>query len=47
MLFHTKSPQRGDFEYQVLVGPQAVTGETLNDTRGFFGLVMNKTMPFG
>lgn len=47
MKFHSKIPQRADFGYQCLVGPQQVNGATLNDTRGFFGLVMNKTMPFG
>lgn len=47
MRFHRSVPQRADFGYQVLAGPQLVSAETLNDTRGFFGLVMNKTMPFG
>jgi hypothetical protein len=47
MRYFTKVPSRADFNYQVLVGPQTVSGEILNDTRGFFGLVMSKTMPFG
>ncbi len=47
MRFHREIPPRADFGYQVLVGPQKVSGASLNQTRGFFGLVMNKTMPFG
>jgi len=38
---------RADFNYQVLVAPMEVSAEAMNDTRGFFGLVMNKTMPYG
>jgi hypothetical protein len=47
MRFHREIPQRADFAYQCLVGPHKVSGAALNDIRGFFGLVMMKTMPFG
>jgi len=40
-------PQRGDFAYQTLVGPQQVSGRALHDLRGFFGLHLTKGMPFG
>ena len=38
---------RADFGYQVLVAPYKVTGAALNGTRGYFGLTMSKSMPFG
>ncbi|MES2264311.1 MAG: hypothetical protein V4724_37865 [Pseudomonadota bacterium] len=41
------TPPRADFSYQVLASPYRVTGAALNDTRGFFGLTMSKSMPFG
>lgn len=40
-------PQRADFAYQVLAAPHQVSGAALNDTRGFFGLTLSKSMPFG
>lgn len=40
-------PERGDFAYQCLVGPQKVSGATLADTRDHFGLKLTKHMPFG
>src|SRR5690606_33196405 len=45
-VFHRTMP-RADFNYQVLVAPMEVSAKAMNDTRGFFGLVMNKTMPYG
>ncbi len=42
-----RSPERGDFAYQTLVGPHTVTGAALNDTRSFFGLILSKSAPFG
>jgi hypothetical protein len=44
--FNREMP-RADFNYQVLVAPMEVSAPAMNDTRGFFGLVLNKTMPFG
>ena len=41
----TTPPQRGDFMFQQLVGPCEVTGQSLHDTRGFFGLQLNKSIP--
>lgn len=40
-------PQRGDFAYQCLVGPQQVSGPKLFDLRDHFGLKLTKHMPFG
>ena len=40
-------PERGDFAYQCLVGPQKVSGEKLADLRDHFGLKLTKHMPFG
>jgi hypothetical protein len=40
-------PPRADFAYQQLVAPQKVSGAAMHDTRGYFGLRLNKTMPFG
>lgn len=47
MKTHTTTPQRGDFAYQTLVGPQQVSGRALNDRRGYYGLHLTKGMPFG
>jgi hypothetical protein len=47
MRFHREIPPRADFGYQVIVGPAKVSGATMNDTRGFFGLVLSKSIPFG
>lgn len=40
-------PERGDFGFQQLVGPHKVTGASMAATRGFFGLHLSKTAPFG
>lgn len=41
------APARGDFAFQQLVAPYHVTGQALNDVRGFYGLLLSKSMPFG
>lgn len=41
------TPQRGDFSYQCLVGPQQVSGAQLANLRPHFGLQFTKHMPFG
>ncbi len=43
----SKIPERGDFAYQTLVAPYKVTGESMHGGRGFFGLQLSKSMPFG
>lgn len=43
----TTIPQRGDFAYQCLVGPQNVSGAKLADLRDHYGLKLTKHMPFG
>ena len=43
----TDIPDRADFAYQVLVGPQKVSGKAMHDARSFFGLPLSKSMPFG
>lgn len=40
-------PERGDFDYQQLVGPHKVTGPAIAGERGFFGLKLSKSSPFG
>lgn len=40
-------PERGDFGYQTLVAPQHVSGASLHNLRGYFGLHITKGMPFG
>ncbi len=40
-------PPRADFAYQQLVAPQRVSGAAMHEARGYFGLRLNKTMPFG
>src|SRR5690606_31331612 len=40
-------PERGDFGFQQLVGPHKVTGPALAGERGFFGLQLSKSAPFG
>ena len=40
-------PERGDFAFQQLVGPFRSSGAAMHDLRGFFGLLLSKTMPFG
>ena len=40
-------PERGDFGYQTLVGPQKVSGTSMFTLRDFFGLKITKGMPFG
>lgn len=47
MKTYTNIPERADFSYQQLVGPHKVTGKSMHDLRGFFGLHLTKTMPFG
>ncbi|PHR62098.1 MAG: hypothetical protein COA43_00180 [Robiginitomaculum sp.] len=47
MIHYDKIPQRGDFNFQTLVGPHKVSGKALHDTRGFFGLNYSKTSAFG
>ena len=40
-------PERGDFGFQQLVGPHKVTGASMSAERGFFGLHLSKSSPFG
>lgn len=40
-------PERGDFGFQQLVGPHKVTGPAMAGERGFFGLQLSKSAPFG
>ena len=40
-------PERGDFGFQQLVGPHQVTGASMSSERGFFGLHLSKSSPFG
>lgn len=40
-------PARADFAYQQLVAPHRVSGHAMHDLRGYFGLLLSKTMPFG
>ncbi len=40
-------PERGDFGFQQLVGPHKVTGASMAAERGFFGLHLSKSSPFG
>lgn len=40
-------PERGDFAFQMLVAPYRSNGAAMHDLRGFFGLHLSKTMPFG
>jgi hypothetical protein len=40
-------PERGDFAFQMLVAPYRTSGAALHDLRGFYGLHLSKTMPFG
>jgi len=47
MRHFTTIPERGDFAYQCLVGPQKVGGPQLADLRDRFGLKFTKHMPFG
>jgi hypothetical protein len=43
----TDIPARADFAYQVLVAPHNASGKAMAGLRGFFGLPLSKTMPFG
>tara|TARA_R110001592_G_scaffold124543_3_gene333508 strand:- start:713 stop:1744 length:1032 start_codon:yes stop_codon:yes gene_type:complete len=43
----THIPERGDFGFQQLVGPHKVTGGAMAGERGFFGLKLSKSSPFG
>lgn len=40
-------PERADFAFQMLVAPYRTSGASMYDLRGFFGLHLSKTMPFG
>lgn len=40
-------PERGDFTFQMLVAPHRSSGAAMHALRGFFGLHLSKTMPFG
>lgn len=40
-------PERGDFAFQQMVGPCRTSGKSLNDVRGFYGLLLSKSAPFG
>ncbi|MBK5557584.1 hypothetical protein JFV28_17170, partial [Pseudomonas sp. TH05] len=40
-------PERGDFGFQQLVGPHKVSGASMSAERGFFGLHLSKSSPFG
>ena len=40
-------PDRGDFAFQMLVAPYRTSGAAMHSLRGFFGLHLSKTMPFG
>jgi hypothetical protein len=47
MKTYPRLPERGDFAFQMLVAPHRTTGAALHDLRGYFGLHLSKTMPFG
>lgn len=47
MRYFEKIPDRGDFAYQCIVGPQKVSGSKLADLRDHYGLKLTKHMPFG
>ncbi len=40
-------PDRGDFAFQMLVAPYRTSGAAMHSLRGFYGLHLSKTMPFG
>jgi hypothetical protein len=40
-------PPRADFAFQQLVGPCHMGGAELYNPRSYFGLILNKTIPFG
>lgn len=47
MRYFKTIPERADFGYQCLVGPQKVSGRKIADLRDQFGLKFTKHMPFG
>ncbi|MDB5886918.1 MAG: hypothetical protein JWR74_3089 [Polaromonas sp.] len=47
MKTYSTIPERGDFAFQMLVAPYQVSGKTLADPRGYFGLRMTKHSAFG
>ena len=47
MQTYPRIPERGDFAFQTLIAPYKVSGQTLADSRGYFGLRMTKHTPFG
>lgn len=47
MKTHPRVPERGDFAFQMLVAPYRSNGAAMHDLRGFYGLHLSKTMPFG
>jgi len=47
MKFFDRIPDRADFAYQQLVGPHRPSGPAMYDARPYFGLVPQKTIPFG
>lgn len=47
MKFFEKIPARADFAYQQLVGPHRVSGADMFNARPYFGLTLQKTIPFG
>lgn len=47
MKTYPQIPERGDFAFQTLIAPYKVSGQTLSDSRGYFGLRMTKHTPFG
>jgi hypothetical protein len=47
MKTYPRLPDRGDFAFQMLVSPYRTSGAAMHDLRGYFGLHLSKTMPFG
>lgn len=47
MKTYPRLPERADFAFQMLVAPYRTSGASMYDLRGFFGLHLSKTMPFG
>ncbi len=47
MKSYPRLPDRGDFAFQMLVSPYRTSGAAMHDLRGYYGLHLSKTMPFG
>lgn len=47
MKTYPRIPERGDFAFQMLVAPYRSNGAAMYDLRGFYGLHLSKTIPFG